>query len=258
MKDEALSHLIREKASRHAASARLRADIRTRIAMRTVSSADHDHFEPSPSRLDRRLSNAFWRRSFVSTMPPWKGWGMALAGFGLGAAVVLLSIHLRVGPDLGQSQPALSAASAPLNAAATMDALRADLVANHIHSIRRGPLIQVASNDHHIVKPWFQGKLDYAPPVIALADRGFALLGGRVEQIKGEAVATLVYEHHKHIINVFVWPSNSRQSIELSQVKGFNLAHWSNGSMQCWVVTDMDPAELRHFGAAWHDAMQAT
>jgi anti-sigma factor RsiW len=122
-----------------------------------------------------------------------------------------------------------------------------ELVAQHVHALRFGPLYQVQSSDRHTVKPWFQGKLDYAPPVIDLASEDFPLLGGRVDHVDTVDVAAMIYGHRGHLINLFVWPSDQLNPVQTQQNKGFNLAHWSDARMQYWVVTDMDATELGHF-----------
>ena len=110
---------------------------------------------------------------------------------------------------------------------------------------------KVSSSDRHTVKPWFQGRLDYAPPVPDLSAKGFPLLGGRVEHVAGMAVAALAYVRNQHIINVFVWPADHDQAPQVALRKGFNLQHWSDGGMQVWVVSDVEAGEVEHFSVAW-------
>jgi anti-sigma factor RsiW len=103
--------------------------------------------------------------------------------------------------------------------------------------------------------PWFQGKLDYAPPVADLDADGFPLLGGRIEQQAGQPVAALAYASRLHTINVFVWPSKTEQTPQRLARSGFNLLHWSDGSMQVWVVSDLEAAEIERFGERWRSRL---
>ena len=127
----------------------------------------------------------------------------------------------------------------------------AERVAAHVQALQRGPLIEVASSDRHTVKPWFQGRLDYAPPVPDLASEGFPLLGGRVDQLDGAPVATLVYGARQHMLSVTVWPARDPQAPQRAQHRGFQAMHWAEGGMQVWVVSDQDAAEIERFGHAW-------
>jgi anti-sigma factor RsiW len=114
-----------------------------------------------------------------------------------------------------------------------------------------GPLFQVASSDRHTVKPWFQGKLDYAPEVPDLHDAGFELLGGRIDKVRGHDTAALAYQLRKHIISVYVMPTGTEVSAKRLQQRGFNIVRWSDGVMQIWAVTDADASELERFETAW-------
>jgi anti-sigma factor RsiW len=124
-------------------------------------------------------------------------------------------------------------------------------VAGHVHALQTGPLIQVASSDRHTVKPWFQGKIDFAPTVLDLADAGFPLMGGRIEQVGHERMAVLVYSHHRHVLNLFIWPEREATPLQQQQYRGFNLLYWHDGQMRYGLVTDMDPHEVAAFQQAW-------
>jgi anti-sigma factor RsiW len=109
----------------------------------------------------------------------------------------------------------------------------------------------VETSDQHTVKPWFDGKVDVAPPVIDLTAEGFTLLGGRLDYIDGEQVAAVVYRRRKHIINLFVAQrlGSAHAYVGARTVQGYNVRHWSEQGLDFWAVSDLDPAELGEFVA---------
>ena len=124
-----------------------------------------------------------------------------------------------------------------------------EMVSAHIRSLQAGHLMDVETSDQHTVKPWFDGKVDVAPPVIDLTAEGFTLLGGRLDYIGGEPVASVVYRRRKHIINLFVAQhlGAARAAVTARTVQGYNLRHWSAQGLEFWAVSDLDGEELGEF-----------
>ncbi len=169
---------------------------------------------PSPSR-----------RWFTRAKP--LGWGVALA-----ATAVLATLLLRPGaPDVSTQ-----------------------LVANHLRAMELDShLIDVASSEHHTVKPWFAGKVNFAPLVKQLDADGYVLKGGRVDIVEGSAAAVLVYEAGRHLVDVYMWPAQTAGSdaLRASSADGFQLRHWEEGGLVVWCVSDLGEQELDRFAERW-------
>ena len=222
MNDDDLSDLLRRHASRHPASEPLRARVRTQLTLQAAAQA-------APARPS-------WRERWaqLSRLHP----TLAAAG-GLAAGIALTLAVMLIAPRL-----ALDAG------------LPEELVAAHVRALQVGPLYEVASSDRHTVKPWFQGRLDYAPTVLdaPLREQGFALLGGRVQAVRGRPTAVLAYQVRLHKIDLYTWPAERGGAPETLQRRGFNLVRWNDGAMQYWAVSDVDGSELARFATAWRTA----
>ena len=126
--------------------------------------------------------------------------------------------------------------------------LAAEVIASHARSLQIDHLFDVASSDQHMVKPWFNGKLDFSPPVTDLAAQGFPLAGGRLDYLDGHPVAALIYRRNQHPINLYMWPSAGKDSMRKQRdSRGYHLLHWNSNGMEYWVISDVAENELEHF-----------
>jgi anti-sigma factor RsiW len=219
MTDDELRSLVQQGATRHRASESLRAAVRTQIALDAARDGSprggSQAWFPSPSL------RAWWGR-----------WRVAGSGFAAGAALTW---------TVFAALPWVSAGSEAAE----------ERVAAHVRALQFGPVLDVASDDRHNVKPWYQGRLDYAPPVPDLSADGYTLLGGRLDRLAGAPVATLAYRSRLHVLSVTVAPAGGERLPHRVQRRGFNTLHWTEGGMQVWVVSDQDAAEIERFGQAW-------
>jgi anti-sigma factor RsiW len=161
----------------------------------------------------------------ISNPAPWRWLAVA--------ATFLLAVLLgwRLFPLLRGNQEETTLASAIVDA--------------HLRSLQPGHLEDVQSTDQHTVKPWFDGKLDFAPPVHDFVNEGFPLQGGRLDVVHGRTVAVLVYARRKHLINVFVWPTTEPDSEPLSGSQlGYHWTDWRKSGMELCAVSDVSPDDL--------------
>jgi len=210
--DRQLSQLIRENATRFRASPALESSVRTEIALQTAAAR--------PPAVASR-----WR---------WPAWAFVGTGFACGLLMSALIVPFSGGWLAGSNQ------------------LEAELVGGHVRALMASHLTDVASSDQHTVKPWFQGKLNYSPPVKDLVQDGFPLIGGRLDYMSGRPVAALVYRRRGHMINLFVWPDASARNPESAALQGYNLVRWNTRGMAYSAVSDLDIHELRAFADLMH------
>jgi anti-sigma factor RsiW len=194
-------------------------------------------YEPMPADLRRRLMAHLEQARPAAVKPSGSRlrlWWSAGAGFGLGAACAAMIALLVLGP-LGAPD------------------LTQELVASHIRALQPGHLEDVVSTDRHTVKPWFDGRVDFAPPVKDLAAQGFPLKGGRLDYVGGQPVAALVYQRDRHIVDLYAWPQPgaSAGAPTTAERDGYNVVHWNANDMSLWAVSDVEASQLRDFVREW-------
>jgi anti-sigma factor RsiW len=140
-----------------------------------------------------------------------------------------------------------------------VDRIQSEVVSAHLRSLQAGHLTDVISTDQHTVKPWFNGKLDVAPPVIDLTAQGFTLIGGRLDYVDARAIGAVVYRRRQHVINLFVAQTadTERRAAKSSALQGFNIRSWSDRGLNFWAVSDLGADELAEFSQKFESAMKA-
>ena len=137
--------------------------------------------------------------------------------------------------------------------------IQSEVVSAHLRSLQAGHLTDVLSTDQHTVKPWFNGKLDVAPPVADLTAQGFTLIGGRLDYVDGRALGAVVYKRRSHVINLFVAQgANADHRAKTETVQGFNIRRWSERGLNYWAVSDLGADELTEFGEKFEAAMRSS
>ena len=175
----------------------------------------------APDALRARVMSAVRREAREEARPAFWRWGGMAAAF---AVVALVSWNVALLQARGSEE----------------DRLAREVETAHVRSLMvDGHLNDVASTDQHTVKPWFEGKLDFAPNVADPAASGFALMGGRLDYVNGRAVAALTYRHRLHVVNVFEWPSAGGDSAPvLLTRRGYAIVHWTHGGLAYWAISD--------------------
>jgi anti-sigma factor RsiW len=204
-------------------------------SLRKVVASRSLYFE-APTVLEKHVRSAV-RRASTAESPRWSwhwlstwSWPRILAPLAAAAVVLLIAMPM-------------------VMRTSTEDRLSQEIVSSHIRSLMASHLTDVASTDQHTVKPWFNGKLPFSPPVTDLVAQGFPLIGGRLDYVENHPVAALVYQHRKHLINLFIWPSTRVPTTAegLRTQQGYNAIHWSQGGMDNCAVSDINQRDLGDF-----------
>jgi len=182
----------------------------------------------------RRLRASIERHGELTAPAGWSNIWRSPAFLAAAAAVVILALYLPGRFSTGNR-----------------DSMDREIVDSHLRSLLADHLIDIPSSDQHTVKPWFQGKIEFSPPVPDLAAQGFELAGGRLDVIAARKVAVIVYKRREHIINLWISPqSSSRSEPELSEVNNYHVLSWSKDGMTYRAVSDLNVGELRTFADA--------
>jgi mycothiol system anti-sigma-R factor len=186
----------------------------------------------APESLQRRLQSALRTASTPAAKPslfPWRWWSAAAAV----ALVVFMTWRL----------------AAVLTGPAPDNFLIQELISSHVRALMVDHMTDVASTDQHTVKPWFEGKLDFSPPVYTLTEQGFALVGARLDYLANRPVAALVYQRQQHAINLFIWPATPAAPRTAAAVtrQGYNLTHWATADLTYWAISNLNQRELWEF-----------
>jgi anti-sigma factor RsiW len=211
-------------------------------ALRSAIKGGDLYFRP-PAHLQKRVRAAARKAHRAETKTrvwPWRG---------LSAAASLAAVALLVWSLV----PMLTGPSAT-------DLLTRELIAGHVRSLMASHLTDIASSDQHTVKPWFEGKLDFSPPVIDLTEQGFPLVGARLDYLDKRPVAALVYQRQHHVINLFIWPSthDSEKGEQTVTRQGYHLMHWAQSGLSYWAVSNLNLGGLQVFVQRVRQAMQNT
>jgi anti-sigma factor RsiW len=207
------------------APAELRERIRSSLREETAGQPMRNGVPGAQVLLNKKQPES---RSILSEIP-WNWLGLAAAI--ILAAIIAFNVvprSQRAGPD---------------------QFLATQLIASHVRSLMADHLTDVASSDQHTVKPWLDAKLDFAPAVVDLSEKGFSLIGGRLDYLDNRPVAALIYERGKHFINLFVWPagSNTIGATKAMSRQGYQLLHWVDSDFNYWAVSDVNANDLQTF-----------
>jgi anti-sigma factor RsiW len=190
----------------------------------------------APEKLKKRIQSSLRKEAKSEMFPRAFGWRWLTVGASLAFMLLIGVVVWRIVPrSVGPSGDEL---------------LAQEIVSDHVRSLQMpGHLTDVLSSDQHTVKPWFDGKVDFAPPVKDFASQDFRLYGGRLEYLNNRTVATLIYQRRLHYINLYIWPAEQAGVTGeiTTQRQGYNLAHWTSSGMNYWAISDLNRVELQEF-----------
>ncbi|MDB6053722.1 MAG: zinc-finger family protein [Verrucomicrobiales bacterium] len=188
------------------------------------------HYFAAPTELRRRVKAELNSKSELKSRSSMWNW-LTAATTGMATACLALLLVVSLGRPSAEQR------------------LTQEIVSSHVRSLMADHVLDVVSTDQHTVKPWFNGKLDFSPPVKDLAAKEFPLIGGRLDYLGGRNVAALIFRRQKHVINLFIWPTKEKNSEPalITSSQGYHLIHWSEVGMVFWAVSDLNEKELMEF-----------
>ena len=216
------------------------ADLRTElgIVLRKEAALSSGHAGPSPRATPAHLWKTFLR-ALTAPSASSQRWMPAVVlacavVFFVGVLAVTWTVVRQTSPSTGR------------------DYLAEEAISNHVRSLMANHLADVASTDRHTVKPWFNGRLNFSPPVVDLAAEGFPLAGGRLDYLDGRPAAALIYQRRQHVINLFVqpallFPTGTPAPADPFTQQGYHLRRWTQGAMSYRAVSDLNEEELQEF-----------
>jgi len=159
-------------------------------------------------------------------------WQVAALSTSAAAASALLTVWMLRAPAEGAASPSWREQVVARHAAGLGDPQRT---------------IEVASSDRHAIKPWFHGKIDFAPTVADLSAEGYVLLGARLERLEQQPVAALIYQLREHPLSLFMTRAARAEPVTIQTVRGFSVATWASGGVRFAAVADTDVREMERF-----------
>jgi mycothiol system anti-sigma-R factor len=208
---------------------------RTQTTLRSALKGESLYYH-APEKLKKRIQSSLRKEARSEVSPGGVGWSWLTVAASLALMFVIGVVVWR---------------AVPRSVHSSGDELVAqEVVSDHVRSLQMpGHLTDVLSSDQHTVKPWFDGKVDFAPPVKDFANQDFRLYGGRLEYFNNRTVATLIYQRRLHYINLYIWPAEQAGATGegATQRQGYNLIHWTSSGMSYWAISDLNDVELHDF-----------
>jgi anti-sigma factor RsiW len=191
-------------------------------------------YHPAPARLERQIRATLREARRVEGRTRYASARYVWAGTAAAAALVLVMIAVN-------GVPPFTPRGSDFDAREVVD--------DHLRSLADNHLTDVLSSNQHTVKPWFDGRLDFTPPVQDFVNQGFPLIGGRLDYLNNRPVAAVIYRRRLHIINLFIAPAeHTADTSPQSRVEdGYNIVHWTKSGLSYWAVSSVSVGELETF-----------